>query len=1202
MIHTLYSYLPQDRLRALQQGQSLPDRTHGAALFADISGFTPLTESLTQQLGPRRGIEALTQQINAVYDALITQIEAYGGSVISFAGDAITCWFDDDTGVKAITAALALQACMMTFPQLGLKVAVTSGPARRFVVGDRVIQQLDTLAGATVARLATAEHLARRGEVVVDTPTAQMLAQMVVVEEWRTAVHGECFAVVQGMKVTAVPVAVEDSNFLDLDALRSWILPAIWEREQSGHTLFLTELRSAVVLFVRFTGLDYDEDEQAGDKLHTFISRVQNILDRYQGVLLQLNMGDKGSSLYAAFGVLLAHEDDTRRAILASLELQSLPSKLRFLESIQIGISRGFVLAGLYGGSTRRTYGVLGDEVNVAARLMTAVQGNEILVSGHVQSQVAELFNFEPHPPLLLKGKAEPLPVFAITGQRTQRAIRLEEPRYALPMMGRQAELALIEEKFQSVLQGRGQVIGIVAEAGMGKSRLVAEAIRLAHQRGFVGYGGVCESSGTLTPYLVWKKIWQAFFDVNPTASLRRQLRQLEDEVEEHTPVRVPTVPVLSILLDIPIAENDFTHTLEPKDRRNVLTAVLLECLQSAASQGPHLFVLEDLHWVDALSHDLLETLATASENLPICFVLAYRPPNPLRYQAPRVENLPYFTRITLQQLTDLEAEALIRAKLAQRFPARGHSLPSTFVAALNGRAEGNPFYIEELLNYLHDHGLNPYQVKTVDTLELPASLHALILSRMDQLSEAQKVALKTASVIGCVFSLAWLHGYYPELGEVDGLKADLAELAKLDLTPLDTPEPDPTYLFKHIVTREVAYESLPHTTRTQLHEQLAQFIETLEGQHLDLLVFHYGLSNNKAKQCEYLQKAGDAAQASYAPKTALDYYARLLPLLTDLQTQLDLQLKMVDSHMGLGDFLTARTMLNNILHSTTDLATCAAAFTRLGEMAGGIDGDYREANTLLLKALNLARESMNQTIVTDILYGLSVTNWELGNSEIVPLYLNESLKLARELKDTPRILAALKVMGVTSPHLDAKEQILKEVHTLALAVGERKWVIHAVTSLGAVAYSRGRWAEARDLYQQALILVRELGNRYTGLFLLNLASANIPLGNLDEARAQLREGLKMAYESDYLRLVMTAVYFFADLTAVEGDTARGLALMGMCQRHPIFSSEAKQEIEAILARWHLDEAVVEAGLADGAKLDWETTVAEIVRELAAVA
>src|SRR5262249_42853074 len=159
-----------------------------------------------------------------------------------------------------------------------------------------------------------------------------------------------------------------------------------------------------------------------------------------------------------------------------------------------------------------KTFGAMGDAVNVAARLMSSAAPGEILVSGRVPQLLGEEFLLEPRPPLRLKGKAEPLTVFALTGIQRQRATRLLEPTYPLPMLGRQAELALIGSKLALARQGHGQVIGIVAEAGMGKSRLVAEVIRLAHRQGFAGYGGACESAGTNTPYLSWKAIWQAFF------------------------------------------------------------------------------------------------------------------------------------------------------------------------------------------------------------------------------------------------------------------------------------------------------------------------------------------------------------------------------------------------------------------------------------------------------------------------------------------------------------------------------------------------------------------------------------------------------------------------------------------------------------------------------------------------------------------
>lgn len=327
---SLAVYLPQDRARALALGAVLPAQALGAALFADLSGFTPLTEALDRALGPRRGSEAVTDQINQVFAALIAEVERYAGSVLGFAGDAITCWFDETDGgaaMRAAACALALQHAMVAFSSialpdggsatLSLKVAVASGPARRLLVGDPTVQLLDALAGATLDRVAAGEHLARPGEVLVDAATVAALGEGFAIAAWRDNPEGNArFAVIDpfaplppatGPRAPIGALAPED--------LRPWLLPAVYARYQAGLGAFLTELRPVVVLFLRFAGIDYDGDPEAGVRLDGFVRRVQAILARYDGTLLQLTIGDKGSFLYAAFGAPASHVDDYQTVI-----------------------------------------------------------------------------------------------------------------------------------------------------------------------------------------------------------------------------------------------------------------------------------------------------------------------------------------------------------------------------------------------------------------------------------------------------------------------------------------------------------------------------------------------------------------------------------------------------------------------------------------------------------------------------------------------------------------------------------------------------------------------------------------------------------------------------------------------------------------------------------------------------------------------
>ncbi len=308
------AYIPMDRRQALAQGAELPEWSEGSALFADISGFTPLTEALALELGPKRGAEELTVHLNNVYDALIDELHRFGGSAVGFAGDAITCWLEGDDGRRATACGLAMQSAMAQFAQvrthsgrlvsLGMKVAVASGPVRRFVVGDPEYRIHDAMAGVTLENLARAEHHAESGDVILHSATADALAGWLEVGSWPVDEEtGDRFAVVNGLKLnvpeTPWPAIADDA--LSGDQERAWLLPPVYQRLHSGQGEFLAELRPAVALFTRFGGIDYDRDDDAPGKLDHFIRQVQHILTRYDGSLIQLTIGDKGSYIVRCF-------------------------------------------------------------------------------------------------------------------------------------------------------------------------------------------------------------------------------------------------------------------------------------------------------------------------------------------------------------------------------------------------------------------------------------------------------------------------------------------------------------------------------------------------------------------------------------------------------------------------------------------------------------------------------------------------------------------------------------------------------------------------------------------------------------------------------------------------------------------------------------------------------------------------------------
>ncbi len=1202
-MENLDAYLPQDRRAALTRGETLPDHALGSVLFADISGFTPLTEAYTRALGIRRGAEELTRQLNRVYDALIAKIETFGGSVITFSGDAVTCWFRDElkgareekhmepgnsslissqanhSSALALSCAFALQETMREFSAvhlpdgsttaLALKVAVANGTVRRFVVGDPTIRRLDVIAGNPVARTALAEHLAHAGEILLDLPSVEILGPtQLEISEWRTDdATQEKFAVVKNFRAAVPPRSTPPpTSDVPPEILKTWLHAGMYERTQAEGEAFLTELRPVVALFARFLGMEFENDDHAGEKLDNLISRVQQILARYDGALLELTIGDKGSYFYATFGVPHAHEDDARRAVYAARELFPLCNELGFLQPLQVGISQGVMRIGGYGSATRRMYGAQGDEVNLAARLMTEAAPGELLISGRIQAAVANDFDLEPLPPIRLKGKAEPLLPFVVQGLRDTRVYELQEAYYTLPMIGREPEAARVFEKLEFARRGQGQIVGITAPAGMGKSRLTAELIRAMRRRGESTYGGECQSFGENISYLVWTPIWRAFFGIDSKAPLRRQLRTLENELAELVPERMDALPLLSTVLHLPLPENDFTRALEPEFRKSALEALLLDCVRAAAQETRAanqaiLFVVEDAHWIDPASRELLELLAASISELPVFIALTYRPLEADDAPLQRIETLEHFTKITLGELTDAQGEGLIRAKLAQHAPENTAPIPTGLIERITAQAQGNPFYIEQLLDYLHDRGMNLRDPEALQKIELPNTLHRLVLSRIDQLSERQQLTLKAASIIGRWFSVAHLCGYFPRVGALAQVENDLAVLQKFDLTVRDQAAPlassgELAYLFKHLVTQQVAYQALAYATRAQLHEAYAYFLETQTNAapHLDVIAYHFDHSENLPKRREYLRRAGEAAAARFANVEAIDYLTRALALVTEpaercaLLTTRERVFDVLGEREKQRADLAERAALAIQLQDVVEQINTAVRQGWFGERTGAYDEAMRAAQNALALLDKFELENMDQDGLrgeAHALWGQAL--WEKGEPRAARQQLERALEFARAADDLSSQARALDLLGTIARFLGEYAEARK-LHEQALPLARqaqdrrREWL--TLNDLATVSHTLGDLEQALGFYMQALDIVHDIGDRHGESTLLsNIAVVYNDDGGYDRALSVYAQALAIANAIQDRKGVLRILVNL-------GETYRLVAQLGEARRY----------------------------------------------------
>jgi predicted ATPase len=949
-------------------------------------------------------------------------------------------------------------------------------------------------------------------------------------------------------------------------------------------------------------------------------------------------MGDKGSHIYVSFGAPLAHEDDAIRAVRAALELRDL--QMDFIREVQIGVSQGLTRAGACGGRLRRTYSAIGDAVNMAARLMQNAPSGQVLVNQNVRKATAENFTWEELPPLFVKGKSEPVTVFRLVDRQEREGIRLHEPKYALPMVGRDAELEMIGQKLDLAVQRDGQIVGITAEAGMGKSRLIAEVIRLAEGRRVLGYGGECQSYGTTTSYLVWQSVWRGFFDLDPTCSPAEQIESLERQLSEIDPALLPRLPLLGAVLNLSIPDNELTASFDAKLRKESLASLLVDCLRHRARTLPLLLVLEDCHWLDPLSFDLLEVIGRAILDLPVLIVLAYRPPQLDRLETLLLRQLPYFTEVTLTNLPAEEIEELVSFKLRQLYGQQGQ-LPEKLVEKISLRAEGNPFYIEELLNYLHDHNIDPQQPEALEQIDLPDSLYSLILSRIDQLSDNQKTLLKVASVIGRLFRAAMLWGIYNQYGDQRQARADLDTLSALELTPMDTPEPELAYLFKHILTQEVAYETLSFATRALLHDQIGQYIEkTYQGtldQYIDLLAYHFEHSTNLPKQQEYLLKAGQAAQSNYANAAAITYYRKALSLLPEAE-QVNLMLKLGEVLELVGEWKEAEevirpaealaSQLNDVFgranaqralgwllrkqgqyaeaeawlahardsyQTLSDNAGLSHALADIGEIYR-LQGKYSEARTFYEESLALAGSiadpRLRQKARAYALKGAgTVATWQ-GDYATARELNQESLALRRELGDTPGVATLLNNLGIIARFqrdLADARQMNEESLALFRKMGDRWAVGQLLNNQACVASDQGEYAEARLLLEESLMIRRQLGDKAgLALSLNTLADVVLDEGAYGDARPLLDESLEINRELGDQTAIAYLIEDYAGLTAAEARPEKALQLAG-------FAAALRELIGAPLppseqARVERMIAPARSALSESARTaEWET-------------
>ncbi|MBN1484692.1 MAG: AAA family ATPase [Chloroflexia bacterium] len=889
------AYLPEYLLRQAAKGP-LPgwqQRFAAVVLIVDISGFTPLAEALAQ--AGRQGAEELSSLLNQHFSQIIELCRLYGGDTAQFSGDAMTALFMpldsegkqlEPAGRRALACAQSIQqyvgqtavlhTTQGTFP-LQVRIGLGAGETVTAVLGSVETGLLHLLAGPSRAAAVEALLRARPGEIVLDRQVQALLPAEVPLQP----LPGGCARAPAGDPAPPPASAAAAETLVPPERrpeLAAFLPPVLLRRIQTAGRAFVGEHRRVVILFVGFQGPDL----QAGRQLQSYVAAVQAIVQRYDGRLNDVEVGDKGSLLLILFGAPNAHEDDGERALHCALDLQERirPADLG-VASQRIGISSGLVFVGPLGSVERWTYTAIGDEMNLASRLMEGATWGQIVVSARLQHAVSGRGQFRPLGRTVIKGKLEAVPTFELQAmERDNRAPLVWEQLYQDEMVGREQEWAQIQKLAQQALAGKGQVILLEGEAGVGKSRLAGKVARW-----WAGRGGQLYSADSLSytmgsPYHPFQQLLATMFELAPDRPAQERVQHLKAALSFMPGDLSVRLPLLADILGLPIPDNPFTEHLQGPERKRNLSGLILDIVRHQAGVAPTLLLFEDIHWMDGPSLELLLYIARNIASHPVLVLPIHRPldkPQPAPYR--QLAGLPHSQSLRLHALSPAGSQALARLRLD--LPAHVR-LPPELLKLLE-RAQGNPFFIEEILNTLQDAGIRllPQNGSCIvqgdlEHLQVPQTVQGVVQARLDQLDEGSQLTLKVASVIGRTVPYSQLQGIYPlEVDEAE-LSSQLAALERVDLLLLEQPQ-ERIFFFKHIITREVAYESLLFSQRRALHQALARYLEDVHVDELDqvtdLLAHHYHLGGNGEKAWVYLMRAGNRAARAFSNREALEYY-----------------------------------------------------------------------------------------------------------------------------------------------------------------------------------------------------------------------------------------------------------------------------------------------------------------------------------------
>ncbi|MBC8506445.1 MAG: AAA family ATPase [Anaerolineales bacterium] len=847
---------------------------------------------------------------------------------------------------------------------------------------------------------------------------------------------------------------------------------------------------------------------------------------KYEGIIARL-MGD---GILAFFGAPIAHEDDPQRAVLASLEIlegieiyrEKILKEWNMEVNVRVGINTGLVVVGGVGSDLRMEYTALGDAINLAARMEQTAEPGTIQISADTHRLVAPIFSFEDLGGVQVKGKEEPVQTYRVLGIKTAPGqIRGIEGLDA-PLIGRDSEMHTLRGIVIELREGRGQIVSVMGEAGLGKSRLVSELYKsptpvAGKKAELVWMEGRSLSYETTTPYAPFVDLFKQHFDLETLNTDSDRYQAIKSRLTHVAPDSAEEIaPYFASMLEIEITGEDaerVRYLAPPQLRQGVYNAVLTY-VETLASQSPLVLVLDDVHWIDPTSLDLMEQLLPLTERVPFLLMALFRPrrqePSWQFHENAARDYAHRYQSVILQPLSKDNSRELVANLLEV------DDLPKKVRTMIMEKAEGNPFYVEEVIRSLLDSGLvirkdgHWQTTEDIENISVPDTLSAVITTRLDQLDEDSRQVAQTASVIGRQFPFNVLETVHYSKVPLD---RTLTDLQRRELIREKSRMPERVYMFKHTLTQETVYASLLLKKRRELHKTVAECLEANDPERVNEIGRHFMEARQFARALPYLVQAGNRAAKAYSTKEAIELYTQTI----DLLEKVDLDIELARSaYEGLGgalefayDFPNAAETYRQMIafgEKHADIPMQVSGKNKLAKAVGFGMAQLPEALQLLEEAEMLASQVNDLPGLAE--GGMIQCAFCTARADFdgAVNFLGQAVKIGRQLEAIEPRLYGLTHIANTYTFMGLFEdawETVEDALALATETGNRQYISELLTfSIPFYHIRNGDIELARNKAQEGTDIARQIGSISSGV------SGNFVLGFIAKLQGEYEKAM----------------------------------------------------------------------------------------------